>query len=280
MILVTLDNKDPNGPGDRRYGTVGISFSPCYECNLVYKTSLDLYTAGNGKSVGFLIVNDRVVASYVEFDYILGPNEPAAKFLVQTFPQKRGKFKFIMHFLKADGTKQDIFDYETSVPGDGLAPYGITYAVFGGPGTPNSAATYIFKDGKNQYYIYFCYIDFSHLFLVDRAPNFFPIADCREGENTGLTVETNGSVAIKGLAIAEPVDVRNVDPSQLWCVVSNENPCTCPPSRGHIQANGPAGTVRNLKTCKFLKAFVPSANNPGKLFLVDVSIRRNIQITI
>ena len=151
IFLVLLDNKNPIGPGDRRWGTVGISFSPCYGCNLAYKTSLDLYTAGNGKSIGYLVINFNQVASQ-EFDYILGPDEPAAKFLVQTFPQKQGKFKFIMDFLKADGTKQNIFDYETSVDGglDGYAPYGITYAVFGGPDTPNSAATYTFKDGKNN----------------------------------------------------------------------------------------------------------------------------------
>ena len=84
-------------------------------------------------------------------------------------------------------------------------------------------------------------------------------------------METDNSVAIKGLSITEPVDVRNVDSSQLWCVVSNGNPCPCP-LRGHVQANGPEGTVMNQKTCKFLKASVPSASNPGTLSLVDVSL--------
>ena len=120
-------------------------------------------------------------------------------------------------------------------------------------------------------FLLFCKI---RLFIVDRAPEFYPIADCREGENTGLTAETSGSVKIARLDIEDPVDVKNVDPSQLWCVKTNDNPCDCPPARGlrgHVQPNGPVGTVRNLKTCKFLKASVPSANNPGTLSLVDVS---------
>ena len=110
------------------------------------------------------------------------------------------------------------------------------------------------------------------MFIVDRAPEFFPIADCREGENTGLTAETSGSVKITRLNIEDPVGVNNVDPSQLWCVVSNGNPCACTPTvRGHITRNGPEGTVINRKYCKFLKASVPSASNPGELTLVDVS---------
>ena len=75
-------------------------------------------------------------------------------------------------------------------------------------------------------FLLFCNI---RLFIVDRAPVFYPIADCREGENTGLTAETSTSVKITRLNIEDPVDVKNVDPSQLWCVVSNGNPCTCTP---------------------------------------------------
>ena len=116
---------------------------------------------------------------------------------------------------------------------------------------------------------------------------FYPIADCREGENTGLTAETGSSVKIKKLfyndPVNDPVDVRNVDPSQLWCVASNGNPCTCPPisgNRGHVQPNGPEGRVRNLKTCKYLKAAVPtSSDSPGELTLVEVSISKiNVDI--
>ena len=50
----------------------------------------------------------------------------------------------------AEGTKQDIYEYVTSVPEDGIAPFGITYAVFGNMGNTIKAATYSFKDGNNH----------------------------------------------------------------------------------------------------------------------------------
>ena len=69
-----------------------------------------------------------------------------------------------------------------------------------------------------------------------------------------------------------------MDDSQLWCVASDGNPCDCPPKanrqgRGHVQSNGPAGTVRNLKTCYYLKASVPTAGFPGDLTLVEVKTK-------
>ena len=144
IFLVLLDNKNPTAG----YGTVGFGFSPCYECNQAYRVSLDLYTTGQSKA--YLVMSSRVnfqLVDGINFNYKLGPSEKAAKFLVQTIPEKKGKFRFKLQLVNPDCTKQDIFDYTTS--GDG-APYGITYAVFGTEGSPNSAATYTFKDGKKN----------------------------------------------------------------------------------------------------------------------------------
>ena len=117
---------------------------------------------------------------------------------------------------------------------------------------------------------------------MDRAPEYFPIADCREGENAGLTAWENGSVKVDRLDIKDPVDVKNVDPSQRWCVVSHGNPCNCKPQsgheRGHIQPNGPEGTVKNMKYCTFLKALDASARKPGKITHVKVCIKPKINI--
>ena len=60
--------------------------------------------------------------------------------------------------MKEDNTNETLYDYttvvgpqEASAPAnDGLAPFGITYAVFGSNRSSNfnQAATYSFKDGK------------------------------------------------------------------------------------------------------------------------------------
>ena len=63
--------------------------------------------------------------------YTLELNKPAT-FLVQTIPQKEGKFSIKAQFLKDDGTNQTIYDKETTEEGDTgpFAPFGITYAIY------------------------------------------------------------------------------------------------------------------------------------------------------
>ena len=105
----------------------------------------------DGYSLAYLFVNgvNKFSNTGQPFKYALGPDSPA-KFLVQTIPQTEGKLKIKAQFVNDDGSKQEIFEYTTSVPEDGIAPFGITYAVFGttSPTQPN-AATYSFKDGNN-----------------------------------------------------------------------------------------------------------------------------------
>ena len=94
-------------------------------------------------------------------------------------------------------------------------------------------------------------------FSVDRLPKYFPIADCREGYNTGFKALEEGvspQVSIANIDITEPLGVWNVDPSQLWCLNTPSSPCSCSDSRGHIQDVGVAGTIVNKGTCKYLKA--------------------------
>ena len=101
------------------------------------------------------------------------------------------------------------------------------------------------------------------MILVDRLPKVFPIADCREGLNTGFTAfDNNDSVIVSLLVIEDPVSVNNVDLNQLWCIVTKEEPCNygnctefiLPPSnRNHIETED-EGMIRNIGTCKYIKA--------------------------
>ena len=73
--------------------------------------------------------------------------------MVQTIPQKEGKFRIKAQFLNADdGSNQTIYDSETTEMAETgpFAPFGITYAVFGSNSSnPNNAANYSFNDGNN-----------------------------------------------------------------------------------------------------------------------------------
>jgi len=251
-------------------GYASLSFTPCFNCYPVYQNIFELSRSVTGTSLGFLYINDVKVkeADAKPFKYRLSDNKPA-KFLIQTIPMKGQNskdppsFRIKAQFVKPDNKKEDIYDVTTTFPNKTYnlqAPYGITYAIFGSNTSEfnTSAATYTFND-------------------VDRSPDFFPIADCREGENAGLTAVNNSnsfSVNVTRLNFGDPtnvtIDVKNVDPTQRWCIVSNGNPCTCPPSpRGHIQPNGPVGAVISMKYCKFLKASRAFEKKPGTLSLVD-----------
>ena len=96
--------------------------------------------------------------------------------------------------------------------------------------------------------------------LVDRLPKVFPIADCREGLNTGFTAsDADDSLIVSPLVIEEPKSVNNVDPNQQWCIVSKEEPCNYGNfamralNRNHIEAED-EGMIRNIGTCKYIKA--------------------------
>ena len=98
------------------------------------------------------------------------------------------------------------------------------------------------------------------LILVDRLPKVFPIADCREGLNTGFTAfDNNDSVIVSSLVIEDPVSVNNVDLNQLWCIVNKEdlctyNNCTKPSTnRNHIETED-EGMIRNIGTCQYIVA--------------------------
>ena len=96
------------------------------------------------------------------------------------------------------------------------------------------------------------------MILVDRLPKVFPIADCREGLNTGFTAfADNDSVTVSLLVIEDPVSVNNVDLNQLWCIVTKKDPCNygnCRISnRNHIETEE-EGMIRNIGTCQYIKA--------------------------
>ena len=79
---------------------------------------------------------------------------------------------------------------------------------------------------------------------------------------------------MENLDISEPLGVSNVDPSQLWCIKSNENHCNCTGQRGHIQTDGAPGTIINKKYCMFLKAEFPPTHDgksSGSLSLTVVT---------
>ena len=103
--------------------------------------------------------------------------------------------------------------------------------------------------------------------LVDRLPKVFPLADCREGYNTGLTVGSdNTTVSIEYLDIADPVSISNVHSSQLWCIHKKSEDCPCGgnQTRNHIELNE-KGKVRHMGTCKYLKAEPPTEYNNGSV---------------
>ena len=111
------------------------------------------------------------------------------------------------------------------------------------------------------------------LFLVDRLPKVFPIADCREGLNTGFTA-VNDSVTVSSLIIEDPVSVNNVNLTQLWCIVTKEDPCTynnCPKpnpeasNRNHIETEE-EGMIRNIGTCQYMKA---DPSQDGEVKMID-----------
>ena len=123
------------------------------------------------------------------------------------------------------------------------------------------------------------------MILVDRLPKVFPIADCREGLNTGFTAfNDSDSVTVSPLVIADPVSVNNVDLNQLWCIVTKKDPCNygnCRISnRNHIETEE-EGMIRNIGTCQYIKAD-PSQDGEVKMiaevyqcklnFIYDVEI--------
>ena len=173
-----------------------------------------------------------------------------AIFRVQTVPHKSGVLEFKIEYRNPEvgSNFNSIFNYKTTKP----YPYGITYAVFGSKNT--SAATYRIRDGKNVIkLIKTVYNTFS----VDRLPTIFPIADCREGYNTGLTTVAGGEVSVAPLNIDDPVSIGNVAANQKWCVINSESSCApCGQSRtarGHIQTRE-NGKIVNIDGCKYLKA--------------------------
>ena len=173
-----------------------------------------------------------------------------AIFRVQTVPHKSGILEFIVQFRKPEvgSDFQNLFNYKTTKP----YPYGITYAVFGSKNT--SAATYRIRDGIN---IIKLIKTNGNTFPVDRLPSVFPIADCREGYNTGLTTRAGGEVSVAPLNIDDPVSIGNVAANQKWCVIGSESSCApCGPSRtarGHVQTRE-NGKIVNTDGCKYLKA--------------------------
>ena len=133
--------------------TVGFAFSPCYLCELVYAITIILSPA-EGNSNAELKINGNNAKTGILFPYKLSNNNPA-KFLVQTFPLRAGQFRikaeYIANLAGLVNENVTLFDYNTTIgSADGLAPFGITYAVFGNK-DPFSAATYSFKDGKYLY---------------------------------------------------------------------------------------------------------------------------------
>ena len=127
--------------------TVGFAFSPCYLCELVYAITISLSPAGGPSNAG-LKVNGNDVITGIQFPYKLSNDNPA-KFLVQTFPLRAGQFRIKAEYIANENVT--LFDYNTTIGrADGLAPFGITYAVFGNK-DPFSAANYSFKDGKDLY---------------------------------------------------------------------------------------------------------------------------------
>ena len=172
-----------------------------------------------------------------------------AIFRVQTVPHKSGVLEFIVQFRKPEvgSDFKSLFNYKTTKP----YPYGITYAVFGSKNT--SAATYRIRDGSNIIKL----ITNGNSFSVDRLPTVFPIADCREGYNIGLTTGAYGEVSVAPLTIDDPVSIDNVAANQKWCVISSESscaPCGQPrTARGHVQTRE-NGKIVNIDGCKYLKA--------------------------
>ena len=174
-----------------------------------------------------------------------------AIFRVQTVPHKSGVLEFIVQFRKPEvgSDFKSLFNYKTTKP----YPYGITYAVFGSKNT--SAATYRIRDGSNIIKL----ITNGNSFSVDRLPTVFPIADCREGYNTGLTTGADSEVSVAPLNIDDPVSIGNVAANQKWCVIGSESscaPCGQPrTARGHVQTreNGKIVNI-DMDGCKYLRA--------------------------
>ena len=73
---------------------------------------------------------------------ILSSTEPTT-FQVQTIPKKFGQLQLKLDKVNTDGSKTGIIDFQTSIS----IPFGITYAVFGGPNA-NEDLTYTFRDGR------------------------------------------------------------------------------------------------------------------------------------
>ena len=82
-------------------------------------------------------------------------------------------------------------------------------------------------------------------------------------------METDDTVSILPLNISDPVGISNVHPTQLWCIVETGETCPCgAEDRNHIELSY-RGQVRNMQTCKYLKAEIPSDDNGG---LGDVTL--------
>ena len=178
---------------------------------------------------------------------------------IQTFPLRNGQLQLIVDAFESGANSQS-FQFNTTA--DPL-PFGITYAVFGDLDI-NTTAKYYFRDGKYMRIIFFSH---NFVYIVDRLPKVFPLADCREGYNTGLTVGSdNTTVSIEYLDITDPVSISNVHWSQLWCIHKRSEDCPCGGSqtRNHIELNA-KGKVRHMGTCKYLKAEPPTEYNNGSV---------------
>ena len=85
----------------------------------------------------------------------------------------------------------------------------------------------------------------------------FPIADCREGYNTGLTTGPGGQVNVSTLKVEAPISIGNVAAHQKWCIITEKDKCGCPQqARGHVQTreSGKIVNINGVDGCKFLQA--------------------------
>ena len=99
--------------------------------------------------------------------------------------------------------------------------------------------------------------------IVDKLPNYFPLADCRDGYRTGFKANDDDTVSIKRLYVSEPLHIKNVDASQLWCLDQGHNECGCPTNyRGHVQTTtqGIIVNKNSVGSCKYLKANAESVS--------------------
>jgi len=211
-------------------GSAAIGFSPCYDCPIAYQLKLTDDTADNAQ----ILVDGTVAQSQTMSGILSSDYETSVR--IQTIPKSKGQFEFIADVFPNGTTAGNRIQFTTA---EDTIPFGITYAVFGDDSV--SPANYSFRD-------------------VDRLPKVFPIADCREGLNTGFTAsDDDDSLIVSTLILGDPVSVNTVDLNQQWCIVSKEEPCNygnCAMralNRNHIESED-EGIIRNIGTCKYIKA--------------------------